>query len=62
MSKATFPIITCDHDDCTDWTLDWYRALAHNWRVLMRPGWEYDPHSSDAPHLCPRHAKEADES
>ena len=58
--RATFPIITCDSEDgCDQWTLDWFDALAGNWRTLMAPGWQFDPHS-DAPHLCPEHAKETD--
>ena len=57
--RATFPIVTCDAEDgCTAWALDWYTATASNWRSLMEPGWQYDPHSHDKPHLCPDHAKE----
>ena len=52
--KATFPIITCDHEDgCDQWTLDWYTALASNWRDLMAPGWTDPRDPTD--HLCPEH-------
>lgn len=55
--RATFPIITCDSEDgCDQWTLDWYSALADNWRKLMTPGWRYNPHRADEPQLCPEHA------
>jgi hypothetical protein len=55
--KGTFPIICCDHEDgCTEWTLDWYEAMVHNWRELMAKGWQFDPHKDDVPHLCPEHA------
>jgi hypothetical protein len=58
--RATFPIITCDSEDgCDQWTLDWYSALADNWRSLMAPGWRYDPYHPDAPQLCPGHGPEA---
>jgi len=56
--RGTFPIITCDHDDgCDQWALDWYEALADNWRELMAPGWQYEPSRRDAPQLCPEHAE-----
>lgn len=55
--KATFPIITCDDESgCPNWTLDWYEALASNWRELQAPGWQYDPHKPAQPILCPDHA------
>lgn len=54
--RTTFPIITCDAEDgCPEWTLDWYEALASNWRDLMEPGWTYDPYRATAPQLCPKH-------
>lgn len=57
--QTTFPIITCDDDSgCDQWTLDWYTALASNWRELMQPGWTYDPHHPDRPQLCPEHTAE----
>mgnify|MGYP000159070977 CR=1 FL=1 len=55
--RATFPIITCDHEDgCDQWTLDWHQALASNWRELMAQGWTYNPHRPDEPQMCPEHA------
>lgn len=55
--KGTFPIITCDDENgCPEWTLDWYEALAGNWRELMAPGWQYDPYDHDLDQLCPEHA------
>ena len=58
--KATFPIITCDFEDgCDQWTLDWYSALASNWRELMEPGWSYNPYKPNTDQLCPRHAADA---
>jgi hypothetical protein len=52
-----FPIITCDFEDgCDQWTLDWYNALVTNWRQLMTPGWQYEPHRRNSLHLCPEHA------
>jgi hypothetical protein len=55
--KGTFPIITCDHEDgCDQWTLDWYSALASNWRELMAPGWDYNPYATAEDQLCPEHA------
>jgi hypothetical protein len=58
--RATFPIITCDHEDgCDRWTLDWYEALASNWQELIPPGWRYNPRRADEPQLCPDHAAEA---
>lgn len=55
--RATFPIITCDHEDgCDQWTLDWYTALVDNWRSCMTPGWVYDPYAPDGEQLCPEHA------
>ena len=57
--RATFPIITCDHEDgCDQWTEDWYTALVTNWRECMAPGWQYDPHHADDGQLCPEHADE----
>jgi len=57
--NATFPIITCDSESgCTKWTLDWYGALADNWRELTADGWQYNPHRPNEPHLCPEHAVE----
>lgn len=54
--RGTAPIITCDHEDgCPEWTVDWYEALASNWRELM-PGWQYEPRRDTVPHLCPEHA------
>jgi hypothetical protein len=58
--RATFPIITCDHEDgCDQWTLDWYSALVDNWRDLLEPGWSYNPHAIDGEQMCPEHAEEA---
>lgn len=58
--KGTFPIITCDDEDgCDQWTVDWYTALATNWRSLMEPGWQYDPYRPADDQLCPQHATEA---
>lgn len=58
--KGTFPIITCDHEDgCDQWTLDWYSALASNWREAMDPGWSYNPYALEDEHLCPEHAAPA---
>lgn len=55
--RGTFPIITCDHEDgCDQWTLDWYRALASNWRDLMADGWQYDPYALGDSQFCPEHA------
>lgn len=58
--RGTFPIITCDSEDgCDQWTLDWYEALASNWRDLMEEGWRYNrynPYRPDEPQLCPEHA------
>ena len=57
--KGNFPIIACDSEDgCTEWTLDWYQALASNWRDLMEPGWQYEPYQDRVPHLCPSHNPE----
>lgn len=54
--RSTFPIVTCDSEDgCDQWTLDWYSALASNWRELMADGWQYNPHRLDEPQLCPEH-------
>jgi hypothetical protein len=58
--RGTFPIIVCDHEDgCDQWTLDWYSALASNWRELMAPGWSYNPHVFGQDQLCPEHARSA---
>lgn len=57
--KGSFPILACDHEDgCDQWTLDWYEALASNWRELMAPGWQYEPYRDQVPHLCPDHNPE----
>lgn len=57
--KGSFPILVCDHEDgCDQWTLDWYEALASNWRELMVPGWQYEPYRDQVPHLCPDHNSE----
>ncbi len=54
--RSTFPIITCDSEDgCSEWTLDWYEALASNWQELMAEGWRYNPYRADEPQLCPVH-------
>lgn len=58
--RGTFPIITCDSEDgCSEWTLDWYEALASNWRELMEPDWYYNPYKLAEPQLCPAHAPAA---
>lgn len=55
--RGTAPIITCDHEDgCDQWVIDWYSALASNWRELMPSGWRYNPHRPDEPQMCPDHA------
>lgn len=58
--RATFPIITCDHEDgCDQWALDWYTATASNWRSLMAEGWDYNPYAPGDEQFCPGHAAEA---
>lgn len=59
MSRGTYPIVTCDHEDgCDQWMLDEYAATVSNWRDFLGD-WQYDPYTYDegpkSPALCPEH-------